>query len=218
MTYPEEERGWLRRNAKWLWTGLAITLVAAIGTCGLGAYQFVEGLKGMDDEPRHMAKSDIPAFEERYRDKGTVQQAVKDLETAIAKTADKITTLVPGLTWKWKDDIANVGCPHDPASDTRVTRFWVRTALFDGPIPEDKWPQAVAIVRGEAEFWGMTAQFKYQDVSRDHDLVFSSEDGGEISIASAVQALVTGKTPCRLMEDWYTDRGIPLPETHRAPR
>ncbi|ADG97689.1 lipoprotein LppV [Segniliparus rotundus DSM 44985] len=218
MADPVQGKGWLRRNAPWLFAGLAVALIALLAVCGVGVYRFLEGLKGMDDAPRHMTPQQVTAFEERYRDKGSVEQAAKDLEAVIAKTADKIAALVPGLTWKWKDDTANVGCPQDPASDTRVTRFWVRTALLSGPIPEDVWPQAVAIVQSEAQFLGMTAQFKYQDAAKQHDLVFSSADGGEIRIATAVQALITGKTPCRLMEYWYTDRGIPVPSTGEEPR
>jgi hypothetical protein len=218
MMDPVRKKSWLRRRAPWLVAGLAVALVAVLAVCGVGVYRFLEGLKGMDDAPQHMAKSEVPAFEQRYQDKGTVQQAAKDLEAVIAKTADKITALVPGLTWKWHRDGGNVGCPQDPASDTRVTRFATRHALFSGPIPEDVWPRAVAIVRSEAEFLGMTAQFKYQDAAKQHDLVFSSQDGGEINIATAVQALITGKTPCRLMEDWYTDRNIPVPSTSKEPR
>ncbi|EFV13281.1 LppA family lipoprotein [Segniliparus rugosus] len=203
------------RRAAWLWTGLAVVVVLLLALCGIGAYQFLEGLKGMDDAPKHMAKSEVPAFEERYRGKGSVEQAAKDLEATIAKTADKITALAPGLTWKWHRDGGNVGCPQDQAADTRVTRFATRHALFSGPIPEELWPKAVAIVRAEAEFWGMTAQFKYQDVAKQHDLVFSAEDGGEIRIGSAVEAFIRGKTPCRLMEHWYTDRNIPVPHETR---
>jgi hypothetical protein len=213
-----ESRGWLRQHAGWLWAGVAVALVGVVLVCGAGVFRFVGVLRGMDDAPQHMAKSEVPAFEERYRDKGSVQQAVEDLEAVIAKAADKITALVPGLTWKWHRDGGNVGCPQDQASDTRVTRFATRHALFSGPIPEDVWPKAVAVVRGEAQFLGMTAQFKYQDAAEQHDLVFSSQDGGEIDITTAVQALITGKTPCRLMEDWYTDRNIPIPSTRKEPR
>jgi hypothetical protein len=218
MMDPVGKKSWLRRHAAWLVTGLAVALVAVLAVCGVGVYRFLEGLKGMDDAPQHMAKSDVPAFEQRYQDKGTVQQAAKDLEAVIAKTADKITALVPGLTWKWQDEQGNIGCPQDPASDTRVTRFWVRFAVFSGPIPEDVWPKAVAIVRSEAEFLGMTARFKYQDAAKQHDLVFSSQDGGEIRIGTAKIASITGKTPCRLMEDWYTDRNIPIPSKSKEPR
>ncbi|MGL6236857.1 MAG: LppA family lipoprotein [Segniliparus sp.] len=211
MANPVDERGWFKRHAKWLWTGLAVLLVAVLVACGIGAYRFLEGLKGMDDEPQHMAKSDVPAFEERYRDKGSVQQAAKELEAAIAKTADKIAALVPGLTWKWQYDQGNVGCPQDKAADTRVTRFATRLAGFESAIPEDVWPQAVAIARADAEFLGMTDKVAYQDAAKNHDIVFSSEDGGEIRIGTAVEASIRGKTPCRLMEDWYTSRNIPVP-------
>jgi hypothetical protein len=213
-----ESRGWLRQHAGWLWAGVAVALVGVVLVCGAGVFRFVGVLRGMDDSPQHMAKSEVPAFEERYRDKGSVQQAAEDLEAVIAKTADKIVALVPGLTWEWTYDQGNVGCPQDQAADTRVTRFATRLAGFGGPIPEDVWPRAVAIVRSEAEFLGMTAQFKYQDAAKQHDLVFSSEDGGEIRIGTAVEAFIRGKTPCRLMEDWYTDRNIPIPSTRKEPR
>ncbi|ADG96547.1 hypothetical protein Srot_0054 [Segniliparus rotundus DSM 44985] len=218
MTYPVEKRSWLRRRAAWLWAAGVVVLVGVVLVCGVGVFRFVEVLKGMDDAPRHMAQEKVPAFEERYRDKGSVQQAAEDLEAVIARAADKIAALVPGLTWKWQYDPGNIGCPADAASDTRVTRFATRLAGFDGAIPEDVWPRAVAIVRSEAEFLGMTAQFKYQDAAKQHDLVFSSQDGGEIRIATAVEAFIRGKTPCRLMEDWYTDRNIPIPGTGKEPR
>ena len=99
-----------------------------------------------------------------------------------------------------------------------MTRFGTRLAGFDGPIPEEAWPRAVAIAQGEAQFLGMTAQFKYQDAARQHDLVFSSQDGGEIRIGTAVEASIRGKTACRLMEHWYTDRGVPVPGARGEPR
>ncbi|EFV13282.1 LppA family lipoprotein [Segniliparus rugosus] len=215
MAHVAEEKSWIERHAKWLWTGLAVVVVLLLAVCGIGAYQFLEGLKDMDDAPKHMTKDQIASFEASYQGKGTTEQAAKDLEATIAKTADKITALVPGLTWQWHRDGGPGGCEKDPAGDTWVMRMYTRHALFSGPIPEELWPKAVAIVRAEAEFWGMTAQFKYQDVAKQHDLVFSSEDGGEINIGTAVQASITGTTPCRLREHWYTDRNIPVPHETR---
>ncbi|ADG97691.1 lipoprotein LppV [Segniliparus rotundus DSM 44985] len=218
MADPVQGKGWLRRNAPWLFAGSAVALIALLAVCGVGVYRFLEGLKGMDDAPKHMAKDQIAAFEASYQDKGTAEQAAKDLESVIAKTADKIAALVPGLTWKWHRDGGPGGCPKDPAGDTWVMRMYTRHALFSGPIPEDVWPQAVAVVRSEAQFLGMTAQFKYQDAAKQHDLVFSSADGGEINIGTAVQASITGTTPCRLREQWYTDYGIPVPRESEEPR
>ena len=166
----------------------------------------------MESKQKHMTREQAEQFEARLQGKGTAERARGELEALIARAADEIASLVPGLAWTWMSEGGAVGCAEDPGADTRATRFATRHAVFDGHIPERAWPAAFGIVRERAAEAGATELRQLADNQNDHDVSFFGLEGQRVDLASAKAALIRGTTPSRLFESWYTDHNIPIPE------
>ncbi|MGL6235941.1 MAG: LppA family lipoprotein [Segniliparus sp.] len=158
-----------------------------------------------------MTSQQVAQFEALLHGKGTAERAREELESLIARAADDVAALVPGLSWTWMSEGGSIGCAEDPGADTRATRFSTRHAVFEGPIPEPAWPKAFEIVRERAAEAGATGLRQLVDDPNNHDVSFFGPEGQRVDLASAQAALIRGTTPARLREDWYQRRNMAAP-------
>ncbi|MEK0563058.1 LppA family lipoprotein, partial [Mycobacterium ulcerans] len=84
----------------------------------------------------------------------------------VTRMADAIAALVPGLTWSMDVDSWN-GCGGDYEWTRARTAYFM--VGFSGPIPDDKWPQAVQIVKDGGQQFGATTFGVMKDKPGDHD-------------------------------------------------
>lgn len=125
------------------------------------------------------------------------EQAQLQYRNALQDMANKITLLVPGLTWQVKEDSwRGCGAPH---ADTRGVQAYVY-AVFDGPVPDDAWPRALDVVKAGAAALGATDTTTLVDKPGNRDVMFGGPDGVEIEFGSNAATILSVKSDCRLRQ------------------
>ena len=150
--------------------------------------------------PEHepSAKPDqVAAMENELRAKGSAEDALARYGAALQQMADDVTALVPGLTWFWNQRNTSVTCPG-PLADTRGVQVLPRHIVFEGPIPDGVWPQALARVRERAAALGVSKEFVYADTPGHHDVAISGENSAEIRFGTRVAAVLSASSDCYL--------------------
>lgn len=151
-----------------------------------------------DKEPP-MSSDHVTAMENDLRAKGSAEEALTRYEDALAQTADQITALVPGLTWRWYYEDTTVSCTG-PLADTNAVQVLTRHVVFDGPIPDAVWPQALDKVRSEAAALGANEVFAFVDQSGNHDVAISGANGVEVRFGTRVAANLSARSDCYLKQ------------------
>jgi hypothetical protein len=153
--------------------------------------------------PEHIAQR-----ENEIRSKPSLEAARTQYEDAMRQMADSITALVPGLTWNFEENSWN-GCgseyPHIRAKQV------YQLIVFSGPIPDDKWPQALRIVEEGAAHFGANRFGVFHDQPGFHDIYVAGPDGIEFRFGTQKASTLSAKSDCRISE---TDTPSPTATTN----
>lgn len=137
-----------------------------------------------DPMPALQAKPSFEAAQQEYRN------ALRDM-------AAQIATLVTGLEWQIKEDSWR-GC-GGPLAGTPGLQAYVYI-VFSGPVPDDKWPAALQIVKDGAARLGAADITTLSDQPGDHDVMLGGADGLEVEFGTKVNTILSAKSDCRLRE------------------
>lgn len=114
-------------------------------------------------------------------------------------TADDISKLVPGLTWRWNRESKQLDCDGEFA-ETGGVRVITRNLVSSGPIPDDAWPAALQVLRDHAAKLGATQQHVYADKPGHHDIAIYGDSGIELHLSTRGQAVINATSDCYLKQ------------------
>jgi hypothetical protein len=187
-----------RRRALW-WT------LGVVGTVVLVAvFAVVLWLSNALNPPQEppMQPDQVAALENDLRAKDSAEDTLSRYEQTLAQTAEQITALVPGLTWRWNRDSTTISCGGE-LNDTQGVQILTRHVLFDGPIPDSAWPAALDAVRNQASKIGADELFVYVDKPSDHDVAITGESGVEVRFGTKIAATLSARSDCHLRRADY---------------
>lgn len=179
--------------------------LGVIGTVVLVAvFALVVWLSNALNPPQEppMRPDQVTALENDLRAKDSAEDTLSRYEQALAQTADQITALVPGLTWRWNRESTTISCGGE-LKDTRGVQMLTRSVLFDGPIPDSAWPAALETVRNQASELGADELFGYVDKPGDHDIAITGASGVEVRFGTKVAATLSARSDCHLRREDY---------------
>lgn len=157
--------------------------VAALSACG--------ATRG-GDEGAAVASSDVEA---NLRARPSFEDVRQQYRAAVEGWAAQIASMTTGLTWHVKEDSWG-GCSGDYANTAGVHAYIY--VVFDGPVPEEAWPQALDVVRRGAAQLGAANVTMPVDRPRDHDVVFSGNDGVSVEFGTEAVGVLSATSDCRL--------------------
>jgi len=141
--------------------------------------------------------SNTPALEDQLRAKGPAEDALTRFESASQATADDISKLVSGLTWRWNRESKLLDCGGSFA-ETRGVHVVTRNLVSNGPIPDDAWPAALQVLRDHAAKFGATQQHVYADKPGHRDVAIYADNGAELHLITRGQAVLNATSDCYL--------------------
>jgi len=157
--------------------------VAALTACG--ATSGVDGRAATTSSDAEAHLRARPSFEE----------ARQQCRAAVEGWAARIASMSTGLTWRVKEDSWG-GCSGESANTPGVHAYIY--VVFNGPILDEAWPQALDVVRQGAAQLGATNVARSVDRPRDHDVVFSGSDGVSVEFGSGAVGVLSATSDCRL--------------------
>ncbi|WP_082694158.1 LppA family lipoprotein [Mycobacterium lehmannii] len=178
---------------------IALTLIGLLITVGC-----VEQSKA-GQEDGGMSTSPTSDPEAALRSKPPFEAAQEQYRRAMHDMADRVAALVPGLTWQIKEDSWR-GCGGAYASTSAVQVYVY--IVFAGPVPDDKWAPALAIIKDGAARLGASDMTTLVDNPGDRDVMFGSTDGIEIEFGTKANTILSAKSDCRLRQ---ADLAAPTP-------
>lgn len=180
-----------------------VWLLALVCALALGCSRDSDRSGNREEGP--LSPEQVAALENGLRSKPPLEDAQAQYRTAVTQMANAITALVPGLTWSMDIDSWR-GCDGKYVWTRAKAAYFM--AGFSGPIPDDKWLQAVQIVRNGANQFGANNFGVMKDKPGDHDVYVSGADGVEFKLGSQVASSLTAKSDCRISQ---TDTPTPSP-------
>jgi len=171
------------------WLAACVVVVAAMMLTGCGGVldDPYKATGGADTATAAAKLVPLPSLEET---EARVRQAVLELGTYTS-------TLVPGLQWHWDGNRSPRGCGR-PYDETQGSSVHLPDYLAFGPIPDAAWPQALQRAKELAASLGATGGQGFKDQPGDHLARFYSPQGTVLSLGTAVNAIISGDTGCRL--------------------
>lgn len=148
-----------------------------------------------ENSPMSQTTSSDP--EAALRSKPPFEHAQQQYREAVQDMAYRISAIAPGLTWKFKEDSWR-GCSGEYAKTSGVHVYIY--ALFDGPLPDDAWGQAVDIVQAGVSDLGATNMTTLIDKPGDHYVVLGGPDGIKIEFGTKAATVFAVTSDCRLRE------------------
>jgi len=110
---------------------------------------------------------------------------------------DQIAALVPGTTWNFVQDTFT-DCGGDYVwTDAKEAYFLIGVS---GPIPDEKWDQAVQIVKHGTRRFGAANLAVAKNNLADHDVALSGSDGVDFKLSSQKAAAFTGRSDCQISQ------------------
>ncbi|KZS61455.1 LppA family lipoprotein [Mycobacterium ostraviense] len=185
----------MRWPIAWLF---AMVCVVVLG-CGRSGHGTGSGEEG-PLSPERVAELENP-----LRAKPSLEAAKEEYRAAVIQMASAITALVPGLTWSMDEESWNHCDGEYVWTHAKMAYFMVG---FSGPIPDDKWAQAVQIVKDGAKQFGANNFGVMKDKPGDHDVYISGVGGVEFKLGTQVASSLTAQSDCRISE---TDTPKPSP-------
>lgn len=164
----------------------AVLLVAALSACGTTSG---------GDEGAAMTSVEPGDAEAHLRTRPSFEEARQQYRAAVEGWAAHIASMSTGLTWRVKEDRWG-GCSGDYANTAGVHAYIY--VVFDGPVPDESWPQALDVVRQGAAQLGASNVTTPVDRPRDHDVVFSGSDGVSVEFGTKVVGVLSATSDCRL--------------------
>ncbi|WP_142386780.1 LppA family lipoprotein [Mycobacterium hubeiense] len=189
-----------QRPSRWRivgWTVGVIAVVAAVAA--IVFFVWLSNALSPKQEPP-MNPDQVAALENDLRAKGSAEEALARYESVLEQTANGITDLVPGLTWRWNREVNHVSCAG-PLMETRGVQVLTRHIVFDGPIPDDVWPQALQLVRDSAAKLGAFEVHYYVDEPGRHDVAVFANDGPEVRFGTWKAASLSARSDCYLKQE-----------------
>ena len=166
---------------------MAVALsVAALTACG--------ATSGVDEGASKTSTESSDA-EAHLRTRPSFEEARQQYRAAVEGWAAQIASMSTGLTWRVKEDSWG-GCSGDYANTAGVTAYIY--VVFDGPVPDEAWPQALDVVRQGAAKLGATNVTMPVDRARDHDVVFAGSDGVTVEFGTGAVGVLSATSDCRL--------------------
>lgn len=180
-------------------TGWTVGVIATLTVVAfIVFFVWLENALSPEQEPP-MKPGQVTSLENELRSKGSAEDALARYETTLQQTADGVASLVPGLTWHWNRESTTVSCP-EPLMQTRGVQVLTRHIVFDGPIPDDVWPQALQRVRDSAAELGAHEVYNYVDKPGHHDVAVFANDGAEVRFGTRVAASLSARSDCYLKQ------------------
>ena len=165
---------------------MALTVVGVTAGCGTGT-----GEPAVNDQ-------DVAAIKDALYAKGTAEEELAALEPLVIEMADAVVGVVPNLTWFRNRDEQTVSCEAVPGDPSSASASTLRNVVFDGPIPDDAWPQAFSRVQEIAARVGATEVQVRADTSGNHDVLLLGEDKVQFGLGSLEAGVITARTGCHL--------------------
>ncbi|ETW25718.1 LppA family lipoprotein [Mycobacterium gastri] len=177
----------MRWPIAWL---LAVVCVVVLG-CGRISHGTGSGAEG-PLSPERVAELENP-----LRAKPSLEAAKEQYLAAVTQMASAIAALALGLTWRTDMDTWT-GCGGDYEWTRAKAAYFM--IVFSGPIADDKWPQAVQIVKDGAKQFGATNFGTMKNKPGDHDVYIAGHGGVEFKLSTQKAAVLTAQSDCRISE------------------
>jgi hypothetical protein len=165
---------------------VAVLSMAALTACGTTSG---------DDRGEAVTSTENSDPEATLQTRPSFEEAQQQYRAAVGDWATQIATMAPGLTWRVKEDSWG-GCSGDYANTPGVHVYMY--VVFNGPIPDAAWPQALAVVQAGATQLGATDGTTPVDRPGDHDVIFSGNDGITVEFGTKAAGVLSAKSDCRL--------------------
>jgi hypothetical protein len=193
LTQPTERRpfAWWRSSRR------AVVAVAVIVVIAAAVFFFWPGDALSPKHEPETKPDQVAAMENDLRAKGSAEDALARYGATLQQMAHDITALVPGLKWHWNRSNTSVTCPG-PLADTRGVQILPRQIVFEGPISDEVWPQALARVRMRAAALGVREVSVHADMPGHHDVAISGDNDAEIRFGTRVAAVLSARSDCYL--------------------
>lgn len=177
----------MRIPIMWL---LVVVLMGTIAI-GCGTRAASDGKDGI------VSPEQITQLEDELRAKPSFEAAQVEYGAAVRQMADGIAALVPGMTWQLREDSWN-GCGGEYVR-TRAKQVY-QLVVFNKPIPDDTWAQALQIVKDGAARFGATDFGVFKDQTGHHDIYLAGPDGVEFRLGTQKASTLATTSDCRMME------------------
>lgn len=187
---PARRSGWKIAG----WTIAVTAIVAAIAVLAVVAW--LSAALSPEQEPT-VNPNQVVGLEDQLRAKEPAEDALARYETILQETADGLTRLAPGLTWRWNREPDYLDCTGEFA-ETRGVRVGTRNLIASGPIPDDVWTSALQLVRDRAGELGGNQEHVFANTPGHHDVAVYGANGVEIRLLSRGRAVLTATSDCHL--------------------
>lgn len=168
-----------------------ILAVAMLSMAALTACDTTSG----DDRGAAVTSTENSDPEATLQTRPPFEEAQQQYRAAVQDWAAQIETMAAGLTWRVKEDSWG-GCSGDYANTPGVHAYIY--VVFNGPIPDGAWPQALAAVQAGAAQLGATDLTTPVDRPGDRDVIFSGNDGITVEFGTKAAGVLSAKSDCRL--------------------
>ena len=189
-----------RRRSRALWWSVGVLSTVILVALLVVAIWLSNALNPRQETPMNPDRT--AALESELRAKDSAEDTLSRYEQALAQTADHVTALVPGLTWRWNRDSTTVSCGGE-LKDTQGVQILTRHVLFDGPIPDSAWSAALDVVRNQASQLGAQELLVFIDKPADHDVAINGDNGVEVRFGTKVAATLSARSDCHLRRADY---------------
>ncbi len=163
---------------------VAVLSVAVLSACGTTGGGDQDAAMVSDAEADLRTRPSFEAARQQYR-------------AAVEGWAAQIASMSTGLTWHVKEDSWG-GCSGDYANTAGAHAYIY--VVFNGPVPEEAWPQALDVVRRGAAQLGAINVTTPVDRPRDHDVIFSGNDGVSVEFGTEAVGVLSATSDCRLRQ------------------
>lgn len=167
------------------WTGGAI-IVAAIVVFVVWLAVIYNALSP-DPEPVK-SPAEIAALEDELRSRGALEDALVQYEAALQATADDISALAPGVTWRWNREVSSMPCGGE-FKQTRGLQYRTRNLVSSAAIPDHLREQAMKLLRQRATGLG---------AGHVNGVEVAGGWGGGVMFGQGEVAVLSGTTACHL--------------------
>jgi hypothetical protein len=172
-----------------------LTRVLAVGLC-IAALAGCQS-RSAGEEPTVSPTSSVEDPNGALRERPSFEDAQRQYLAAVTVTANRVAALAPGMTWDLRENSWR-GC-GGAFVDTDGVQAYVY-AVFNLPLPEPLWPQALQIVKDEAAKLGAANVQTVVDQPGNHDVMLTSGSGVEIEFGTAKATILSAKSDCRLRQ------------------
>ena len=145
----------------------------------------------------------------------SVEDTEIQVRQAVEELGGHVSTLVPGLTWRWIRSRSSIDCdpPYDQTQGQQVSLQFYSASRG---IPDEVWPQVREHARELAARVGATESEMFADEPGHHNVRFFSREGTEFQVGSR-GAVITSGTGCRLPAALKSPPDAPPPSAGSTP-